>query len=114
MATGSLLASELPIEGTCFPEDKDHLMQAPPETLREMEKCARALAKSVQYVGAATVEFLYDLESCMYFFLELNPRLQASPLTALLVITDRRVLELSPISLQASSHSACKSPGKTY
>lgn len=52
--------------------------QAPPETLREMEKCARALAKSVQYVGAATVEFLYDLESCMYFFLELNPRLQAS------------------------------------
>ena len=43
-----------------------------------MEKCARALAKSVQYVGAATVEFLYDLESCMYFFLELNPRLQAS------------------------------------
>ena len=54
-------------------------MQAPPETLKEMEKCARALAKSVQYIGAATVEFLYDLESCMYFFLELNPRLQVSP-----------------------------------
>ena len=41
-----------------------------------MERCARALAKSVQYVGAATVEFLYDLETCKYYFLELNPRLQ--------------------------------------
>ena len=51
-------------------------LQAPPETLREMEKCARALARSVQYVGAATVEYLYDLETCKYYFLELNPRLQ--------------------------------------
>lgn len=51
-------------------------MQAPPEVLCEMERCARALAKSVQYVGAATVEYLYDLESGKYYFLELNPRLQ--------------------------------------
>ena len=41
-----------------------------------MERCARALAKSVQYVGAATVEYLYDLETGKYYFLELNPRLQ--------------------------------------
>jgi hypothetical protein len=50
--------------------------QAPQEILKEMEACARALAKSVQYVGAATVEYLYDLETGRYFFLELNPRLQ--------------------------------------
>jgi len=55
------------------------LGQAPQETLKEMEACARALAKSVQYVGAATVEYLYDLETGRYFFLELNPRLQVPP-----------------------------------
>lgn len=49
---------------------------APPETLKHMEKCARALARSVGYVGAATVEFLYAMEDGEYCFLELNPRLQ--------------------------------------
>jgi acetyl-CoA carboxylase/biotin carboxylase 1 len=41
-----------------------------------MERCARALARSVGYVGAATVEFLYIMETQQYCFLELNPRLQ--------------------------------------
>ena len=41
-----------------------------------MERCARALAHSVGYVGAATVEFLYLVEERKYCFLELNPRLQ--------------------------------------
>ena len=50
--------------------------KAPPETLREMERCARALARAVGYVGAATVEYLYALGTGEFFFLELNPRLQ--------------------------------------
>lgn len=54
-------------------------MQAPAETLRAMEKAARALAKSVKYVGAATVEYLYSLDEQKFFFLELNPRLQVLP-----------------------------------
>ena len=52
------------------------LLQAPPEVLREMERCARSLAKAVGYIGAATVEYLYTLEDGKFFFLELNPRLQ--------------------------------------
>ena len=51
-------------------------VQASAETLKEMERCARQLARSVGYVGAATVEYLYDLTSAEYYFLELNPRLQ--------------------------------------
>ena len=42
-----------------------------------MERCAHALAKSVAYVGAATVEYLFTLEDSKHYFLELNPRLQA-------------------------------------
>ena len=50
--------------------------QAGPEVLREMERCARSLAKAVGFRGAATVEYLYTLEDGKFFFLELNPRLQ--------------------------------------
>ncbi len=51
-------------------------LAASQELLRDMERCARALARSVRYVGAATVEYLYCLEEQRYYFLELNPRLQ--------------------------------------
>ncbi|KAK9799384.1 hypothetical protein WJX73_008409 [Symbiochloris irregularis] len=50
--------------------------KAPPEVLTRMEACARALAKSVGYTGAATVEYLYSLADGQFYFLELNPRLQ--------------------------------------
>lgn len=49
---------------------------APPDMLEHMEASARALARSVGYVGAATVEYLFCLEERKYYFLELNPRLQ--------------------------------------
>ncbi|XP_019100885.1 PREDICTED: acetyl-CoA carboxylase 1-like [Camelina sativa] len=49
---------------------------APPETVKKLEQAARRLAKSVNYVGAATVEYLYSMDTGEYYFLELNPRLQ--------------------------------------
>lgn len=49
---------------------------APIETIKKLEQAARRLAKCVNYVGAATVEYLYSMETGEYYFLELNPRLQ--------------------------------------
>ncbi|KAF8411504.1 hypothetical protein HHK36_004056 [Tetracentron sinense] len=49
---------------------------APMETVKKLEQAARRLAKSVNYIGAATVEYLYSMDTGEYYFLELNPRLQ--------------------------------------
>lgn len=49
---------------------------APLETIRLLERGACRLAKSVGYVGCATVEYLYSTEKKEFYFLELNPRLQ--------------------------------------
>ena len=48
----------------------------PPETVKQLEQGAWRLAKCVNYIGAATVEYLYSMDSGEYYFLELNPRLQ--------------------------------------
>ena len=57
------------------------------QLLADMERCARALARSVGYVGAATVEFLYIMDTQQYCFLELNPRLQVR--VPLIVLDER-------------------------
>jgi acetyl-CoA carboxylase / biotin carboxylase 1 len=49
---------------------------AKPSTFREMEKAAQRLTQSIGYIGAGTVEYLYNAATDKYFFLELNPRLQ--------------------------------------
>ncbi|GMH72279.1 hypothetical protein TrLO_g4355 [Triparma laevis f. longispina] len=49
---------------------------APVETFREMERAAQRLTQSIGYVGAGTVEYLYNADTGKFFFLELNPRLQ--------------------------------------
>lgn len=46
------------------------------DVFREMEKAAQRLTKNIGYIGAGTVEYLYNAETDKYFFLELNPRLQ--------------------------------------
>lgn len=47
-----------------------------PTVFREMERAAVALAKTVGYSAAGTVEYLYVEETQEFAFLELNPRLQ--------------------------------------
>jgi len=49
---------------------------APPELQRELERGAVRLAKKVGYRGAGTVEYLYNMRTGEYSFLEVNPRLQ--------------------------------------
>ena len=49
---------------------------ADPAIFREMEKAAQRLTQNIGYIGAGTVEYLYNAETGNFFFLELNPRLQ--------------------------------------
>ncbi len=48
----------------------------PPEVRAKLLATAKMLMESVSYQGAGTVEFLYDLESRDFYFLEVNTRLQ--------------------------------------
>lgn len=48
----------------------------------EMEEAAARLIKAAGYVGAGTVEYLFDLRSNRFFFMEVNTRLQVEhPIT---------------------------------
>lgn len=51
---------------SCVPED----------TFHEMERAAQRLTQSIGYIGAGTVEYLFNAETNQFYFLELNPRLQ--------------------------------------
>ncbi len=48
-----------------------------PEALREESfRSAREIARKIGYVGAGTVEFIFDLEAQKLYFMEMNTRLQ--------------------------------------
>lgn len=48
----------------------------PKKLQQQAFKCAESLANAVDYYGAGTVEFIYDLKSDAIYFMEMNTRLQ--------------------------------------
>lgn len=48
----------------------------PEDTRKELCAAAVRIAKTVRYENAGTVEFLYDLDTNEWFFIEMNPRIQ--------------------------------------
>jgi len=70
----------------------------PKETFREMEKAAQRLTQNLGYIGAGTVEYLYNAADNKFYFLELNPRLQVEhPVTE----------ELTRVNLPATQMQVC-------
>ena len=64
----------------------------------EMFNSAISLAKKISYIGAGTVEFIYDSESQDFYFLEMNTRIQVEhPVTEMVTGFDlvRLGLEIS-------------------
>nr|GEX84766.1 acetyl-CoA carboxylase [Tanacetum cinerariifolium] len=87
---------------------------APQETIKKLEQAARKLAKSVNYNGVSTIEYLYSMETGDYYFLELNSRLQtieSSPCGEYGDSRDVNLSQLNLIDLAGSESSKAKTTG---
>jgi acetyl-CoA carboxylase biotin carboxylase subunit len=75
-------------------------------TRKEMAEAATALIRNIKYEGAGTIEFIYDLDSGRWFFIEMNTRIQVEhPVTEEifgvdLVAEQMRVAAGEPISFK--------------
>ena len=59
------------------------------ELRRDLGEKAVAAAKAVSYVGAGTVEFIFDTDTSEFYFMEMNTRLQVEhPVTEMITGTD--------------------------
>ncbi|EFC36537.1 predicted protein [Naegleria gruberi] len=68
---------------------------APKHVIDKMEAAAVTLARSVNYSGAGTVEYLYEPATEHVYFLELNPRLQVEhPVTEWITLTNIPSIQL--------------------
>jgi len=61
----------------------------PPEVQAQIQNAAVEVAKSVNYTNVGTVEFLVDLNTMKFYFIEMNTRLQVEhPVTEMATDTD--------------------------
>lgn len=80
----------------------------PPEVRLRMGEAAVKAAKQIHYVGAGTIEFIFDNKTKEFFFMEMNTRLQVEhPITELtigfdLVREQIHVAEGKPLSFKQS------------
>jgi acetyl-CoA carboxylase biotin carboxylase subunit len=51
-------------------------VSVPPDVREKLGEVAVRAAKSIQYVGAGTIEFIFDNKTKEFFFMEMNTRLQ--------------------------------------
>lgn len=59
------------------------------KTRADMGQAAVRAAQAVDYIGAGTVEFIYDLEDQTYYFMEMNTRIQVEhPVTEMVTGID--------------------------
>ncbi|WP_284140361.1 MULTISPECIES: acetyl-CoA carboxylase biotin carboxylase subunit [unclassified Virgibacillus] len=60
-----------------------------PETREKMGNAAVKAAKAVDYIGAGTIEFIYDRQRGDYYFMEMNTRIQVEhPVTEMVTGVD--------------------------
>jgi len=77
-----------------------------PKVVKELCDAAVRLAKAVNYQNAGTCEFLYDMDTQEWFFIEMNPRIQVEH-TVTEVITD---IDLVRAQIQVAEGYALNSP----
>lgn len=59
-------------------------ISVPPDVREKLGEVAVRAAKSIQYIGAGTIEFIFDNKTKEFFFMEMNTRLQVEhPVTEL-------------------------------
>ncbi len=64
-------------------------------TRRQMTEAAVAIAEAIRYENAGTVEFVYDISSGRFFFIEMNTRIQVEhPVTEMITGADLVVEQL--------------------